>query len=129
MELQFDLWLRLARTDRIALTKLLLASGFSGGFLFVFDETTIEGLHRVTPKCAILSARKPAADSTCSSLGDSVGCCTPLTVVSGWMWLLLQDGGKAGLVCRVGLEQENVPVSLGCRSETLLRGRLIERFP
>ena len=44
MELQFDLWLHLARTDRIALGKLLLVSGLSPEFLSVFDENTIDGI-------------------------------------------------------------------------------------
>jgi 3-oxoadipate enol-lactonase len=44
MKLQFDLWLRLARTDRVALTKLILASGFSCEFLSAFDEPTLEGI-------------------------------------------------------------------------------------
>jgi pimeloyl-ACP methyl ester carboxylesterase len=38
MRLQFDLWLHLARTDRIALAKLLLVSGLSREFLSAFDE-------------------------------------------------------------------------------------------
>ena len=41
MRLQFDLWLHLARTDKIALTKLLLLSGLSREFLAAFDEKTI----------------------------------------------------------------------------------------
>jgi 3-oxoadipate enol-lactonase len=44
MRLQFDLWLRLARTDKIALGKLLLASGLSREFLSAFDENTIDGI-------------------------------------------------------------------------------------
>ena len=44
MGLQFDLWLHLARTDRIALGKLLLVSGLSPEFLSVFDENTIDGI-------------------------------------------------------------------------------------
>ncbi len=44
MRLQFDLWLHLARTDKIALGKLLLASGLSREFLSVFDENTIDGI-------------------------------------------------------------------------------------
>ena len=44
MKLQFDLWLHLARTDRIALGKLLLVSGLSPEFLSVFDENTIDGI-------------------------------------------------------------------------------------
>ena len=44
MELQFDLWLHLARTDRIALGRLLLVSGLSPEFLSVFDENTIDGI-------------------------------------------------------------------------------------
>jgi len=42
MRLQFDLWLHLARTDKIALGKLLLVSGLSPEFLSVFDENTID---------------------------------------------------------------------------------------
>ena len=44
MRLQFDLWLHLARTDKIALVKLLLASGLSREFLSTFDENTINGI-------------------------------------------------------------------------------------
>ena len=44
MRLQFDLWLHLARTDKIALTKLLLVSGLSRDFLSAFDENTINGI-------------------------------------------------------------------------------------
>jgi 3-oxoadipate enol-lactonase len=44
MRLQFDLWLHLARTDRIALAKLLLVSGLSREFLSAFDENTIDGI-------------------------------------------------------------------------------------
>src|SRR6266436_6341214 len=44
MRLQFDLWLHLARTDKIALGKLLLASGLSREFLSAFDENTINGI-------------------------------------------------------------------------------------
>jgi 3-oxoadipate enol-lactonase len=41
MRLQFDLWLHLARTDKTALTKLLLVSGLSRDFLSAFDQNTI----------------------------------------------------------------------------------------
>ena len=44
MRLQFDLWLHLARTDKIALGKLLLVSGLSRDFLSAFDENTIDGI-------------------------------------------------------------------------------------
>src|SRR5262245_3921964 len=44
MRLQFDLWLHLARTDKIALTKLLLLSGLSREFLSAFDANTIDGI-------------------------------------------------------------------------------------
>ena len=44
MRLQFDLWLYLARTDKIALAKLLLVSGLSREFLSAFDENTIDGI-------------------------------------------------------------------------------------
>jgi 3-oxoadipate enol-lactonase len=44
MRLQFDLWLQLARTDKIALAKLLLVSGLSREFLSAFDENTIDGI-------------------------------------------------------------------------------------
>src|SRR3984893_5962578 len=44
MRLQFDLWLHLAPTDKIALGKLLLVSGLSPEFLSVFDENTIDGI-------------------------------------------------------------------------------------
>ena len=46
MRLQFDLWLQLARTDKIALGKLLLVSGVSREFLSMFDENTIEKIVR-----------------------------------------------------------------------------------
>jgi 3-oxoadipate enol-lactonase len=42
MRLQFDLWLHLARTDKIALAKLLLVSGLSREYLSAFDENTID---------------------------------------------------------------------------------------
>jgi 3-oxoadipate enol-lactonase len=44
MRLQFDLWLHLAQTDRIALGKLLLVSGLSPEFLSVLDENTNDGI-------------------------------------------------------------------------------------
>jgi pimeloyl-ACP methyl ester carboxylesterase len=44
MNLQFKLWLRLASTDRVAFTKLLLLSGLSPAFLSVFDESTLNGI-------------------------------------------------------------------------------------
>ncbi len=44
MRLQFDLWLHLARTDKIALPKLLLVSGLSREFLSAFDENTTNGI-------------------------------------------------------------------------------------
>ncbi len=44
MKLQFDLWLRLAHTDRVALTKLILLSGLSRAFLATFDESTLDGI-------------------------------------------------------------------------------------
>jgi 3-oxoadipate enol-lactonase len=44
MNLQFKLWLRLASTDKVAFTKLLLVSGLSPGFLSGFDEPTLNGI-------------------------------------------------------------------------------------
>jgi pimeloyl-ACP methyl ester carboxylesterase len=44
MRLQFDLWLHLARTDKIALAKLLLVSGLSREFLSAFDQPTVDGI-------------------------------------------------------------------------------------
>lgn len=44
MRLQFDLWLHLARTDKIALAKLLLVSGLSREFLSAFDKATVDGI-------------------------------------------------------------------------------------
>jgi 3-oxoadipate enol-lactonase len=44
MRLQFDLWLHLVRTDKIAMTKLLLTNGLSREFLSAFDEPTLEGI-------------------------------------------------------------------------------------
>ena len=44
MRLQFDLWLHLARTDKIALAKLLLVSGLSRDYLSAFDGNTIDGI-------------------------------------------------------------------------------------
>ena len=44
MRLQFDLWLHLARTDKIALAKLLLLSGLSREFLAAFDQNTIDAI-------------------------------------------------------------------------------------
>ena len=46
MRLQFELWLHLARTDKIALGKPLLVSGLSRDFLSAFDESTIDGIIR-----------------------------------------------------------------------------------
>jgi 3-oxoadipate enol-lactonase len=43
--LQFKLWLRLASTDKVAFTKLLLVSGLSPRFLSAFDEPA---LNRIT---------------------------------------------------------------------------------
>jgi 3-oxoadipate enol-lactonase len=43
MNLQFKL-LRLASTDKVAFTKLLLVSGLSPGFLSAFDEPTLNGI-------------------------------------------------------------------------------------
>ena len=40
--MQFDLWLHLARTDKIALGKLLLISDLSRDFLSAFDEGMID---------------------------------------------------------------------------------------
>jgi 3-oxoadipate enol-lactonase len=44
MNLQFKLWLRLASTDKVAFTNLLLLSGLSAGFLSAFDESTLDGI-------------------------------------------------------------------------------------
>jgi 3-oxoadipate enol-lactonase len=44
LNLQFKLWLRLASTDKVAFTKLLLVSGLSPGFLFAFDEPTLNAI-------------------------------------------------------------------------------------
>ncbi|HTF67084.1 MAG TPA: hypothetical protein VK638_30810 [Edaphobacter sp.] len=44
MNLQFKLWLRLASTDKVAFTKLLLVSGLSPGFLSALDEPTLSGI-------------------------------------------------------------------------------------
>jgi pimeloyl-ACP methyl ester carboxylesterase len=44
MKLQFKLWLRLASTDKVAFTKLLLLSGLSPAFLSGFDEPTLNGI-------------------------------------------------------------------------------------
>jgi len=44
MNLQFKLWLRLANTDKVAFTKLLLVSGLSPGFLSGFDEPALNGI-------------------------------------------------------------------------------------
>ena len=44
MNLQFKLWLRLASTDKVAFTKLLLVSGLSPRFLAAFDEPTLNGI-------------------------------------------------------------------------------------
>jgi 3-oxoadipate enol-lactonase len=44
MNLQFKLWLRLANTDKVAFTKLLLVSGLSPAFLSAFDEPTLNGI-------------------------------------------------------------------------------------
>jgi 3-oxoadipate enol-lactonase len=44
MNLQFKLWLRLASTDKVVFTNLLLVSGLSPGFLSAFDEPTLHGV-------------------------------------------------------------------------------------
>ena len=44
MNLQFNLWLRLVSTDKVAFTKLLLVSGLSSAFLSAFDEPTLNGI-------------------------------------------------------------------------------------
>lgn len=44
MNLQFKLWLRLASTDKLAFTRLLLVSGLSPGYLSAFDELTLNGI-------------------------------------------------------------------------------------
>jgi pimeloyl-ACP methyl ester carboxylesterase len=44
LTLQFKLWLRLASTDKIAFTKLLLLSGLSPTFFSAFDEPTLNGI-------------------------------------------------------------------------------------
>ena len=44
MSLLFKLWLRLASTDKVAFTKLLLVSGLSPQFLSAFDEPTLNGI-------------------------------------------------------------------------------------
>src|SRR6202047_392545 len=44
LSMQFKLWLRLASTDKVAFTKLLLVSGLSPGFLSAFDEPTVNGI-------------------------------------------------------------------------------------
>src|SRR6202023_1811906 len=44
INLQFKLWLRLASTDKVAFTKLLLVSGLSPVFLSGFDEPTLNGI-------------------------------------------------------------------------------------
>src|SRR5258708_17236163 len=44
MRLQFDLWLQLARTDKIAFGKLLLVRGLSREFLSAFEENTTNGI-------------------------------------------------------------------------------------
>lgn len=44
MNLQFKLWLRLASTDKVAFTELLLVSGLSPEFLSAFDEPALDGI-------------------------------------------------------------------------------------
>jgi 3-oxoadipate enol-lactonase len=44
LTLQFKLWLRLASTDKIAFTKVLLLSGLNPAFLSAFDEPTLNGI-------------------------------------------------------------------------------------
>ena len=44
LNLLFNTWLRLARTDKNTFTKLILASGFSRSFLSAFDEPTLDGI-------------------------------------------------------------------------------------
>jgi pimeloyl-ACP methyl ester carboxylesterase len=58
MRLQFDVWLHLARTDKIALAMLLLVSGLSREFLSVFDENTIDGIRKFSVELAHLGDNK-----------------------------------------------------------------------
>jgi 3-oxoadipate enol-lactonase len=44
LNLQFKLWLRLASTDKVAFTELLLVSGLSPAFLSAFDEPTLNAI-------------------------------------------------------------------------------------
>jgi len=44
LNLLFDLWLHLAKTDKVAFTKLILATGFTRHFLAAFDQPTVEGI-------------------------------------------------------------------------------------
>jgi 3-oxoadipate enol-lactonase len=44
LTLQFKLWLRLASTDKIAFTKILLLSGLKPAFFSAFDEPTLNGI-------------------------------------------------------------------------------------
>jgi 3-oxoadipate enol-lactonase len=44
LTLQFKLWLRLASTDKIAFTKVLLLSGLNPAFFSAFDEPTLNGI-------------------------------------------------------------------------------------
>lgn len=44
LKLLFDLWLRLANTDRVAFTKLILATGFTRHFLAALNQPTVEAI-------------------------------------------------------------------------------------
>ncbi|AXC11178.1 Hydrolase (HAD superfamily) [Acidisarcina polymorpha] len=44
LTLLFDLWRHLAKTDRVAFTKLILATGFTHHFLAAFDQPTVEAI-------------------------------------------------------------------------------------
>lgn len=44
LNLLFDLWLHLTKTDKVAFTKLILATGFTHHFLAAFDQPTVEGI-------------------------------------------------------------------------------------
>lgn len=44
LRLLFELWLRLANTDRVAFTQLILTTGFHHRFLTAFDQPTVEAI-------------------------------------------------------------------------------------
>jgi pimeloyl-ACP methyl ester carboxylesterase len=109
MKLQFNLWLHLARTDKIALVKLFLVSGLSREFLSAFDENTIDGiiqsfvatsdwpLVEQNIKVEWMCGSKPGRSRHrhCQSPGNTTRLCHPPTLRSWLILSPLQRGPKS----------------------------------